>query len=97
MLREDGGGAKLAAVATWRDARCFSQQERAALTLAEGLVRSDLDVDDELYTSISAHFSEAELVELTAWICVEDFMSTFNRAFRIEGQGFCPVPLPKPD
>jgi alkylhydroperoxidase family enzyme len=36
-----------------------------------------------------AHFSDAQIVELTAAVALENFRSKFNVALGIEAQGFC--------
>jgi alkylhydroperoxidase family enzyme len=94
LLRESDGGKKIEAVRDWRSSALFSAQERAALAYAEAVTRSDADVDDELFEEVRQQFDEAELVLLTGWICLENFYSKFNRAFRIDAQGFCVVPRP---
>ena len=38
------------------------------------------------------HYSEAQIVELTAAIAFENFRSKFNPPLGIEAQGFCPMP-----
>jgi alkylhydroperoxidase family enzyme len=96
LLREENGGGKLAAVESWRSSTLFSGPERAALAYAEAITRSDADVDEELFASLREAFGEAELVLLTSWICLENFYSKFNRAFRVDAQGFCLVPRPEP-
>jgi alkylhydroperoxidase family enzyme len=95
LLRETDGGKKIQAVGEWRSSTLFSTRERAALAYAEAVTRSDSDVDDELFAEASREFDEAELVLLTGWICLENFYSKFNRAFRIDAQGFCVVPPPE--
>jgi alkylhydroperoxidase family enzyme len=94
LLRESDGGKKIEAVGSWRSSELFSTRERAALAYAEAVTRSDLDVDDELFAAARQEFDEAELVLLTGWICLENFYSKFNRAFRVDAQGFCVVPRP---
>jgi hypothetical protein len=49
------------------------------------------DLGDDLFEQARSHFSDAQLVTLSAWICLENFYSKFNRSFRIEAQGFCLV------
>jgi alkylhydroperoxidase family enzyme len=54
-------------------------------------------VSDELYTSLGNHFSERELVELSATISWENYRARFNRTFAIAAEGFsegqfCPLP-----
>lgn len=76
----------------WRESDGFGPLERAALAYAEAVARTDLDVDDETFAALRAHLDEAQLVELTAWIGLESFYASFNRAFRVEAQGYCRVP-----
>lgn len=46
-------------------------------------------VTDELFAEARRHFSEAQVVELTAAAALENFRSKFNVALGIEAQGFC--------
>jgi alkylhydroperoxidase family enzyme len=94
MLRAQEDEAKALAVGSWRESDLFTPRERAALGYAEAITLSDQDVDDALFAQVREHFSEGETVELTAWIGLENLYSKFNRAFRIEAQGFCRIPLP---
>jgi alkylhydroperoxidase family enzyme len=96
LLRQTDGEGRLEAVATWRSTTLFSDTERAVLAYAEAITRNDADVDDELFAAVRERFEERELVLLTAWICLENFYSKFNRSFRVEAQGFCLVPRPEP-
>ena len=49
-------------------------------------------VTDELFAEARRHFSEAQVVELTAAAALENFRSKFNVALGIESQGFCILP-----
>lgn len=88
----DGGMEKLAEVATWRDSTLFSAAERLALEYAERITYTDRTVDDVLVEDLKRHFTEAQIVELTAAIAMENFRSKFNPALGIEAQGFCLMP-----
>jgi alkylhydroperoxidase family enzyme len=46
-------------------------------------------VSDELFARVRKHFSEAQVVELTAAVALENFRSKFNVALGVEAQGFC--------
>ena len=46
-------------------------------------------VTDELFAEARRRFSEAQIVELTAAIALENFRSKFNVALGVESQGFC--------
>jgi alkylhydroperoxidase family enzyme len=91
LLRSAEGQAKVRGLATWETSDAFSETERLAIAFADGITRSDRDVDDELFAGLRESFTETDLVQLAAWICLENFYSKFNRAFRVEAQGFCLV------
>ena len=91
-MREDGGDERLAAVAQWRDSALFSKAERVALAYAERMTITGQNVDDALFAQLKQHYSEAQIVELTAAIALENFRSKFNPALGIEAQGFCLIP-----
>jgi alkylhydroperoxidase family enzyme len=88
----DQGEAKLAEVTRWRDSELFTEPERVALEYAERMTRTGERVDDELSERLQRHYSEAQIVELTAAIAFENFRSKFNPALGVEAQGFCLVP-----
>ena len=83
---------KLADVTTWRDSALFSEPEQLALEYAERITYTDRKVDDALVEQLKRHYTEAQIVELTAAIAMENFRSKFNPALGIEAQGFCIVP-----
>ena len=83
------GREKIGSVASWRESSLFDELERLVLDYAEAMTLSDRDVDEALFESLAQAFSPEQLVELTSWICLENFYSKFNRSFRVEGQGFC--------
>jgi alkylhydroperoxidase family enzyme len=70
----------------------FTEPERVALEYAERMTRTGERVDDELSERLQRHYSEAQIVELTAAIAFENFRSKFNPALGVEAQGFCLVP-----
>jgi alkylhydroperoxidase family enzyme len=78
----DQGEAKLAEVATWRDSRLFTEPERVALDYAERMTITGQTVDDALFARLEQHYSEAQIVELTAAIALENFRSKFNPALK---------------
>jgi alkylhydroperoxidase family enzyme len=88
----DQGEAKLAEVVNWRDSRLFSEAEKLALEYAERMTITGQNVDDALFARLKQHYSEAQIVELTAAIALENFRSKFNPALGIEAQGFCLIP-----
>lgn len=83
---------KLADVAQWRESTRFSEAERVALEYAERMTITGQSVDDALFARVRDHYSNAQIVELTAAIALENFRSKFNPTLRIEAQGFCLLP-----
>ena len=77
----------------------FSPEERLVLDYAVAMTRTPLVVEDAFFDRLRSHFSEAQLVELTATIAWENFRSRFNHAFGIKAHGFaengvCALPAP---
>ena len=92
MAESEGGEGKLAELADWRNSRAFSELERVALEYAERITYTDQKVDDALFERVQRHFSEPQIVELTAAVALENFRSKFNPTLGIEAQGFCLLP-----
>jgi alkylhydroperoxidase family enzyme len=90
-MESDGGEAKLSEVATWRDSRLFSEAERIALEYAERVTITDQKVDDAFFSRLKQHYTEAQIVELTAAIAFENYRSKLNPSLGIEAQGFCTI------
>lgn len=90
-MESDGGEAKLSEIATWRDSRLFSEPERVALEYAERVTITDQKVDDAFFSRLKQHYTEAQIVELTAAIAFENYRSKFNPSLGIEAQGFCMI------
>ena len=80
---------KIRRVPTWRESDLFSDMERAALEYAERMTITGEKVTDELWARLRGHFSEAQMVELTAAVALENFRSKFNVPLGVESQGFC--------
>jgi alkylhydroperoxidase family enzyme len=83
---------KLQAVADYATHPGFTERERAALAYAEMVTISPNDITDEQFAELRGHFSEGEIVELTAQAAFENFRARFNRSLRIEADGFSAVP-----
>jgi alkylhydroperoxidase family enzyme len=92
VTESDGGLDKVADVLNWRESKIFSEAERVALEYAERVTYTDQQVDDALFARVKQHFTEAQIVELTAAIAFENFRSKFNPTLGVEAQGFCVVP-----
>ena len=84
---------KLAALERWADHPGYTERERAALGYAEMVTISPTDITDEQFAELRRHFSDRQIVELTAQAAFENFRARFNRALRIEDDGFADVPV----
>ena len=82
---------KIRQVPTWRESSLFSDVERAALEYAERMTITGEKVMEELWTRLRSHFSESQMVELTAAVALENFRSKFNVPLGVEAQGFCMI------
>ena len=54
------------------------------------------EVSEELAARVRAHLSDAEFVELAAWVALENFRSRFNAGLGLRSQGFsdtCEIPM----
>jgi len=79
-IRRCRPGARVASSRRWSGTR-WSYTERMTVTGEK--------VTDELFARLRGHFSEAQVVELTAVVALENFRSKFNPPLGIEAQGFC--------
>lgn len=95
MTETEGGLEKVAEVLAWRESSLFSPSERLALEYAERITYSDQQVDDRLFAELRKHFTEAQVVALTAAVAFENFRSKLNPTLGVEAQGFCLVPQRK--
>ncbi len=68
---------RLDCLVVWEECPFFDSRERAALAWAEAVTHvSETNAPDALYDALAAHFSEAEIVDLTLIISL---MNAWNR------------------
>jgi len=87
---------KVRAASHWRDSHLFDDRERVVLEYAEQATLTPAVVSDELAARLHAQFTDTEIVELAAWVALENFRSRFNAGLGLHSQGFaeeCEVPL----
>ena len=82
---------KLDDLLRYRQSNRFTARERAALEYAERMTITGEKVTEELWTRLRSHFSESQMVELTAAVALENFRSKFNVPLGVEAQGFCMI------
>ncbi|MDI3424091.1 carboxymuconolactone decarboxylase family protein [Streptomyces sp. B-S-A12] len=89
---------ELRALSSHRDSTLFSDVEKLVLDYAEGMSRTPVHVSDELFARLRRHLDDAQLVELTHIIALENLRGRFNLALGVDAAGFsegrvCAVPV----
>ncbi len=81
----------------YRKSDAFNDLEKLVLDYATAMSRTPAEVDDEMVARLGEHFDDAQLVELTNAIAIENLRARFINALGLEPQGFsegafCVVP-----
>jgi AhpD family alkylhydroperoxidase len=87
--------AKLEQVAEWRSSTVYTALERQVLEYAEAMTATPPTVTDEMVAGLRSELDDAQLVELTEIISVENLRSRTNSALGLTSQGFksqCDLP-----
>jgi AhpD family alkylhydroperoxidase len=79
---------ELLALANHRSAPCFSDVDKLILQYATAISRTPVEVTDELFDALRAHFDTAQLVGLTHVITLGNLRARFNIALDIGSSGF---------
>ena len=97
---------ELLALPRYRRSDLFTEREKLALDYAVAVMRTPVEVTDELFDRMKEHFTDEQLVEITALLTVVN-LDRFNAAFGIGSAGFSegmvcvmpdrPVPNPAPE
>ena len=88
---------KLEQVAEWRSSSVYTPLERKVLEYAEAMTATPPTVTDAMVEGLRADLDDAQLVELTEMISVENLRSRTNSALGLTSQGFkAQCDLPKP-
>lgn len=90
---------QLLALPRYRESPLFTEREKLVLDYAAGMSRSPVDVSDQLFERLRRHFDDAQLVQLTFVIALENLRGRFNLALGIGAAGFsegmvCALPQP---
>jgi alkylhydroperoxidase family enzyme len=74
--------AQIDAVADWHGSALFDERERDVLAYGEAMTLQ-VQVDEATFAAVRRHFSDRELVELTATVASYNMVSRFLEALRI--------------
>ncbi len=88
---------ELLALADYRHAACFSDVDKLILEYATAISRTPVEVSDQLFDGLRAHFNTAQLVGLTHIITLGNLRARFNIALgigssRFSGSRVCALP-----
>jgi AhpD family alkylhydroperoxidase len=89
---------ELLALPTYRASSLFTDVDKLVLDYASGMSRTPVEVSDALFAKLREHFDDAQIVELTHVIALENMRGRFNLALGIGAAGFsegmvCAVPV----
>ena len=93
--RHGADPAKMRDVPRWRDSDVYTDLERQVMAYAEAVTATPPAVTDEMVAGLRQHLDDAQLVELTMMVAVENVRSRFNSALGLTSQGFkdrCEIP-----
>src|ERR1700753_3487286 len=79
---------ELLAFADYQNATCFSDLDKLILEYATAITRTPVEVSDELFDAVRAHFDTAQLVGLTHIITLGNLRARFNVALGVGSSGF---------
>lgn len=79
---------ELLALSDFQNAPCFSDVDKLILRYATAISRTPVEVSDELFDALRAHFDAAQLVGLTHVITLGNLRARFNIALGIGSSGF---------
>jgi AhpD family alkylhydroperoxidase len=80
--------AELLALPSYPSSPLFSELDKLVLDYAVAISRTPVEVPDELFDRLRQHFDDAQLVELTHHIALENMRGRFNLALGISSAGF---------
>ena len=83
-MRAGASEAKIAEVPTALTSKLFDEREKVAMEYAESMTFSDRKVGEDLFARVRAHFSEAQIVELTWRIALCGAFNRFNDILQLE-------------
>jgi AhpD family alkylhydroperoxidase len=79
---------QLLALPRYRDSELFTETEKLVLDYAVGMSRTPVDVPEALFARLRGQFDDAQLVELTYVIALENLRGRFNLALGVGPAGF---------
>jgi AhpD family alkylhydroperoxidase len=79
---------EMRALVDYADSDVLGPDDKLVLDYATGMSRTPVEVPDELFERLRARFDEAQLVELTSVIALENYRARFNWALGMQKEGY---------
>lgn len=96
MSRQQGwSDEQIAAVRSGSEGSTFAENEKLLLRYADQMTMTPVEVDGQIFEQLGKHFSDEQIIELTASIAYENFRARFDHALGIDSDNlYCPLPGP---
>ena len=78
---------ELLALPRYRQSGLFTEREKLALDYTAAVMRTPVEVTDEMFARMQEYFSDKQMVEITALLTVVN-LDRFNAAFGVGSAGF---------
>jgi alkylhydroperoxidase family enzyme len=78
---------ELLALPRYGQSELFTDREKTALDYTVAVMRTPVEVTDELFARMKEHFNDAQIVEITALLTLVN-LDRFNAAFGVGSAGF---------
>jgi alkylhydroperoxidase family enzyme len=75
---------ELREVPNWQHSKILGERERVAIEYAEEMSKTPVRVSEELFERLKKHFSDEQIVELSASIAYENYRARFNHALDVK-------------
>ena len=70
-------------IPNWEHSKILGDRDKIAIEYAEEMSKTPVKVSDVLFGKLKRHFSDEQIVELTASIAYENYRARFNHALHI--------------
>ena len=78
---------QLRALPNYEHSSLFGEEERAVLRYADAMTRTPVRVPDAVFEALKAHYTDRQILEITAAIAWENFHARVNHALDLEAEG----------
>ena len=77
----------------WETNEIFNAKERVTMRYVGLMTNKEVKIPKEVMDELKSHFTDDQIVELTALIAFQNMSAKFNAALDIPSQGLCKMPV----